>query len=387
MGIEIERNAPNDGGAKDDSRISRKFPAVLATADDREQARCRGDVVQTACLIVASTLLLVYSLYFTRAITLPITVAVILNFVLSPLVQRLERLGIPNMVSAAVLMAILIGITVFGVIQLHAPAAKWIQEAPRTIPQIQWKLRSIQEPVREITEASEKVEEIAKGNETDDVVKVAVQQPSIASIVLTRTSAFAAATFLSATLLFFLLASGDRYLTKCVELMPTYQDKRRIVRTVRKVQDGIGHYLGTVTIINAILGLVIGTTLWFFDVPNAALWGVMAMLLNYVPFVGLIVGTGVVFLVSLVTFDTFGQAFVPALAYLVINAVEANIITPMILGRSMSMNPVAILLWMTLWGWMWGIMGAILAVPLLAIVKIACEEIDPLVPIAKFIAA
>lgn len=363
-------------------------PLTQPASDSRNTVLSPG-LIHTACvfIVVISTLLLGYSLYFTRAVMLPITVAIILNFVLSPLVQRLERVGIPNMVSAGLVMAVLTGVTVFGVLQLQAPATKWIHEAPTTIPQIQWKLRSIEEPVREITEASEKVEEIAEGSETDNVVKVAVQQPSIASVVLSRTSAFVAATFLASTLLFFLLASGDRFLTKCVEVMPTFQDKRRVVETVRKVQAGIGHYLGTVTIINTVLGIVIGITLWFLNVPNAALWGVMAMSLNYVPFVGLIAGTSVVFLVSLVTFDTLGQATVPAIAYLVINSVEANLVTPMILGRSMSMNPVAILLWMTLWGWMWGIMGAILAVPLLAMVKIACEEIEPLSPLAKFITA
>ena len=141
------------------------------------------------------------------------------------------------------------------------------------------------------------------------------------------------------------------------------------------------------TIINIVLGLVIGVTLWLLGVPNAPLWGVMAALLNYVPFVGLLVGTAVVLIVSLLTFDTIGQAVLPAIAYWFINTVEANLITPAVLGRSMSMNPVAILIWMMLWGWLWGLSGAILAVPLLAMVKIACDEVEPLAPLAKFIAS
>lgn len=205
-------------------------------------------------------------------------------------------------------------------------------------------------------------------------------------MVLSSSSAVVASCLLSGTLLFFLLASGDRFLSKCVELMPTFEDKRRVVETVREVQKGVGNYLGTVTFINLVLGIVIGCTLWFMGVPNAALWGVMATILNYVPFLGIVVGTVIVFLVSLLTFDFMGQAIAPAVAYMVINWVEANFITPTILGRSMSLNPVAILLWMTLCGWMWGIAGAILAVPILAMVKIACEATETLSPVAKFIA-
>lgn len=355
---------------------------LLSLACDR-----RLRLAQTASLIALATLMSAYTLYFARAIILPVVVAVVFNFVLSPIVRRLKRVGVPNMVGAEIVLTGLVGIIVVGVMQLQAPAAKWLEDAPTNIPQIQAKLRAVKQPVKEIAEASVKVEELAEGVTKQDVVKVDVQRPSLASVVLSRTSAFATSFFLSMTLLFFLLASGDRFLAKCVELMPTFQDKRRVVETVRAVQEGIGRYLGTVTIINMILGAVIAAALWFLGVPNAPLWGVMAALLNYVPFVGFLVGTAVVFFVSLLTFDSIGDAVVPALTYLIVNAIEANLITPMILGRSMSMNPVAIVLWMTLWGWLWGITGAILAVPLLAMVKIASDEIEVLHPLSKFIAA
>jgi predicted PurR-regulated permease PerM len=317
---------------------------------------------------------------------LPITVAVLLNFLFSPVVRRFEKWHIPNVVAAGIVVTGLIGVLFFGILQLQGPALKWLDEAPLMLPEVRRKMRSVEEPVMDIAAASDSVEKLAEGVKKKDVVKVDIQQPSIASVVISRTSSLVASMFLSATLLFFLLAAGDRFLTKCVELMPTFQEKRKVVETFRRVQGGIGYYLGTVTVINILLGVVIAIALWLLDVPNAALWGVMATFLNYVPFVGLWLGAAVVFLVSLLTFDTLGQAAVPTGAYLIINSIEANLVTPTILGRSMSMNPVAILLWMTFWGWMWGITGAILAVPLLAIVKITCEEIEPLNPLATFIA-
>lgn len=342
---------------------------------------------QTGSLVIIAGLMIAYSLYFTRAIMLPITAAIVLNFLLSPLVKRFERMGLPSIAGAVIVMTIFTAIIALGVFQLQRPAAKWIEMTPEIVNELSFKMNDIREPAEEIVEASKQVEKLAKNAEaSDDVIKVDVQQPSLASIVLSSSSAAIASCLLSGTLLFFLLGAGDRFLSKCVELMPTFDDKRRIVETVREVQRGVGYYLGTVTIINLLLGVVIGCVLWLMGVPNAALWGVMATILNYVPFVGFIIGTIIVFLVSLLTFDYVGQAVAPATAYMVINWVEANFVTPTILGRSMSLNPVAILLWMTICGWMWGIAGAILAVPTLAMVKIACEATETLTPAAKFIA-
>lgn len=375
--------------ARIDHPVSSSAELKVAHVERMNQVHSRisREDVRTACLVAICVLLAGYSLYFTRAIMVPVTIAIILSFVLSPLVNRLEKLKNPTTIGAGIVIASLVSLLAFGVYRLQQPAAKWVADVPEIVAEPQGKLRHVREPAIDLAAGSSKVEELAAGDKSSAIVKVDVQQPSLASVVLSRSSAMVASGILALTLLFFLLASGDIFLGKCVEWMPTFNDKRRIVETVRYVQDGIGNYLGTVTIINILLGIVIGITLWLFGVPNAPLWGVMATLLNYVPFVGLIVGTAVIILVSLLTFDTMGQAAAPAIAYLAINSVEANLITPSILGRSMSMNPVAILLWMTLWGWMWGIVGAILAVPLFAVLKIASDEFDPLAPIAKFISA
>lgn len=364
-----------------DAAGNKKASSGLTDAQFEQRLR----LARTISLVTVAGLMIAYTLYFARAILLPVTVAVLFNFVLSPLVRRINRFGVPNMMAAGIVITGLSAIVVIGMMQLRAPAVKWLESAPTTLPEIQMKLRAVEKPVAEITEASEKVEQLTESVRKKDVVKVEVQRPSLANVVLTHTTALAGGLFMSGTLLFFLLAAGDRFLAKVVEVAPTFQDKRRVVDTFRKVQDGIGQYLGTVTIINIVLGIVIAIALWLLGVPNAALWGVMATLLNYVPFVGFLIGTAVIFFVSLLTFDSIGEAFVPAAAYLIINAIEANLITPTILGRSMSMNPVAIILWMTFWGWLWGITGAILAVPLLAMVKIACDEVEVLNPVGKFI--
>ena len=325
---------------------------------------------------VLACFLTISAVYFGRPVLLPVTVALLLKLLLTPIVQRLERLGLPPMVGAGVVLVSLCAIVLFLGTRLHEPAQKWLADLPQLLPEVEAKLTSLVEPVETFRAASQQVEEIADQVENPEVVKVEVQQPSLASLVLSQTAGFLAAATLSLTLLFFMLASGDRFLRKVVAFAPSLDEKKRVVRLVRRVQTGIARYLGTITVINAGLGVAIAITVWLLGLPNPVLWGAMAAILNFVPFLGLIVGATVIGVVSLLTFDSIGAALLPPLAYLLVNAVECNLITPLALRRSMSMSPVVILLWMTLWTWLWGIPGAIIAVPLLAVVRITLGELE-----------
>jgi predicted PurR-regulated permease PerM len=184
-------------------------------------------------------------------------------------------------------------------------------------------------------------------------------------------------------LLYLMLAMGHRTLNSIVELMPTREDKRGIVTMIRNVEQGISGYLISVTIINAVLGLVIGSVLGLMRFPDPILLGVMAASLNFVPFVGCIIGSGITFLIGIVYLDTPTQALLGAMAYMAINILEGNVITPMILGRSMKLNPPIVFISIVFWGWVWGIGGILIAVPLLGIAKIACDHFEPLKPVAR----
>ena len=216
-------------------------------------------------------------------------------------------------------------------------------------------------------------------------LRVQVEQPGMASLVLNTSGSLLATVVVVAALLFFLLARGDRFLEKLVALSPTWRDKRNVVALMNDIQQSISRYLLTITCINAGLGLAIGIAMWAIGLPNPALWGVMAFLLNYIPFVGAAAGACLVFVVALIEWDV-AYALVAPGAYLAVNVVEANLVTPALLGRSTNLNPVAILLSLTLWGWMWGLGGVFLAIPLLVVAKIICEHIEPLHSFGQLIA-
>ena len=186
-------------------------------------------------------------------------------------------------------------------------------------------------------------------------------------------------------LLYFLLASGDLFLRKLVRVLPRLSDKKRAIEIARQTEGHISTYLSTVTLINIALGLIVGVAMHLVGMPNAILWGVMAGLLNFIPYLGALATAGILAIVSVLTFDSLGRALVAPLLYLAINTVEGYLVTPMLLGRRLTLNPVVIFLGIILWGWLWGIPGALLAVPILATFKIFCDQIEPLAPIGEFL--
>jgi predicted PurR-regulated permease PerM len=186
-------------------------------------------------------------------------------------------------------------------------------------------------------------------------------------------------------LLFFLLASGDTLLRQAVTIAPRLGDKRRVVEIVRETEDDISYYLLTVSMINAGLGVAVGAAMYILGMPNAPLWGVMAGVFNFVPFLGAVTGIGIVGLVALLTFDQAWSIFLPPLSYLGLTSIEAQFVTPALLARRLTLNPVAVFLALIVWTWMWGIAGALLAVPLLATFKICCDHVEPLQPIGTML--
>lgn len=335
-------------------------------------------------------LALLYTAYFAKDVLIPIALAFLLNLLLAPVVRLLHgRLRIPQIAAASLVVASLIGGAVAGFYALAAPAAEWMNRLPSATLEIEHKLRLLRAPVEEVREAARQVEKLARGEDRpaapEEPVAVVLAGPSLAQTLLGQTAIISMGLLVTAILLLFLLASGDTLLRQAISIAPRLRDKKRIVEIARESEYDISHYLLTVSLINAALGCAIGTVLWLLEVPNPLLWGVMAALFNYVPYVGALVGVGVVALVSVITFDSLLAIAAPPLAYMVINGLEGQLITPALVARRLALNPVAVLLSLIVWSWMWGIAGALLAVPLLAAFKIMCDRIEDLQPIGTML--
>ncbi|HWP91182.1 MAG TPA: AI-2E family transporter [Thermodesulfobacteriota bacterium] len=326
-----------------------------------------------------------YTLYFARVIFLPLVLALLLSFMLTPLVRSLKRLKVPEALGAALLLLLLLGGVFYGFYSLSKPASEWIAKAPETLKDIEYKLSKWKKPVEQVTEATKQAEKLAKIDDDNETQKIEAKKTAYSDILLNRTWEFVVETALIIILLYFLLASGDLFLLKLVRVLPRLKDKKRAVEIARQTERDISIYLLTISIINAGLGITIGLAMFLLKMPNPMLWGVMAGLLNFIPLLGAIVGIATVGLVAFSSFENIGHIILVPAAYFVIHAFESNFITPIVLGHRLTLNPAIVFFSLTFWAWIWGIPGALIAVPMMAIFKIICDHIEPLAPIGEFL--
>jgi predicted PurR-regulated permease PerM len=209
--------------------------------------------------------------------------------------------------------------------------------------------------------------------------------PTLLTKLFTGTRNFASGFFTTVLFLFFLLVFGDIFLHRLVEILPRFSSKRQVVDISQQVESDISAYLVTITIMNAAVGFATALTMWLTGVGDPILWGTVAFLLNYVPILGPVLGALIFLLVGLLSFDMLWQALLPAGLYLGIHLIEGETVTPMLLARRFTLNPVLVIISLVFWFWMWGIPGAILSVPILAIAKIICDRVRPLVAFGHFL--
>jgi predicted PurR-regulated permease PerM len=326
-----------------------------------------------------------YTLYLGRSFFLPIVLAILLSFLLRPVVRGLKRLHIPDGLGAGFVVLGLLGLLGGGVYELAGPAYEWIEEAPRSLRKVERKLRELKKPVQTVSKATEQVEKIAEVTGGRESEKVTVTTETLGQRVFSRATNLVTNGVVMFILLYFLLASGDLFLRKLIKVTPNLADKKRAVDIARQIETEVSTYLATITLINLILGLAVWGLMTLIGLPNPLLWGVLAAVANYIPYLGAIVMMAVLTMVGFLTFPDLGHALMPVGAFIGLNVLESYLLTPLILGRRLTLNPVVIFLGLTFWGWIWGITGALLAVPIMVVIKIFCDHSEPLAPVGEFL--
>lgn len=404
----------------DPIRVSEVYDvAGSSVAADRSVKREPWSATERS-LVWMAILATIYTLYAARSLLLPIALALVLALLLRPLVGTMTKF-VPRGVAA---LGVMVGVLLVAVLVL-LPLYRQIDELglldrqqltsymedvkTRFSPVINWyqDLRATAEEIDssmdgELAEGGAKEEAEAKSvaarieqmlSDEDEEVEVAAvpqkvvqeQQP-----LIDRTLGFGANlvanTLLVTILLYFLLAAGDALIDNVIRLTPTVQEKKRMGQLVTKVEKGVSKYLLTISAINAGLGVAVALAMWVLGMPAPWLLGFMAFAFNFVPYVGAIVGMSIAAVVAILVFPADQSAIfglngqimwglVPATYFLLTN-LEGNLVTPTLLGKTMSLNPVLVFLSLVFWGWLWGIVGALLAVPLLAVIRIWCGHFE-----------
>lgn len=331
-------------------------------------------------------LALFYTFYFARDILLPIVLATLLTLVLTPVMRVLVAIKVPKPIGAALVVAGLLAALVTGASLLMQPASEWMAKAPATLSRLEDKLHALRRSVEEVSKAAEKVERIAAPEGAAPKAKPAPPpQPTLTSRILAAAQKVLLVAAPTVVLLYFLLATGDLFLRKLVKVLPTLSDKKRAVTVANTVQDELAIYLFTITCINAGLGVATGVAMYLLGMPNPALWGVMVALLNYLPYLGPLIGLTVLGMVAAITFEDLGRTLAVPAVFFLLTFIEGQILMPFITGRRLTLNPVVIFLSMLFWGWLWGVIGMLMAVPIAMICRIISEHVEWLKPFGEFL--
>ncbi len=324
-------------------------------------------------------------LYIGRDLCVPLVIAGLAYLSLRPLEAKLCGIGMPQVLSSGLLIVGIFSALGLIVSLLYSPAQRWIDMAPDSLVTIQEKFHAVAKPLTMIDRADETIGAATMPlDRSQQQITVAYQQPALIdeTALINQTGKWLAFVGAVAVMTFFMLSSGDELLNRVLSVLPRKHWREEVLEKIVAIQRSVGRYLGQITCINIALGFAVTAVMWLAGMPTPALWGVLATLCNFVPYVGPLAATAVVFLAAAGSFETIGRAALTAFLFWLTTAVEGQFVTPAILGKTLRVGPVVVLTAVAFWGFLWGLPGVFLAVPLLIVQRIIFASFDATFPLA-----
>jgi predicted PurR-regulated permease PerM len=364
----------------------------------REVASLHPDTSKI-CLLVLASLAVLATLYVAASIILPLLLAMVLTLLLAPVKRLLvERLRLPAALASLLLIMALFAAVGGMAFALTLPAADWMGKLPQAEATLRHKLGFVGAGLDYVRHGLDQIGGMLDGHPATQGAALPPQPAAAAApassganlggigLTVLRGTRDALGQLLTLVVtLFFTLAYGDTLLRRLVEVMPTSGDRKRLVEIASEIERNISAYLLTITVMNLFTGTANFVSMWLQGLPDPLLWGTLAFLLNYIPILGPITGMVIFLLVGLFVKSSLWGAVLPPAIYLAVHVLEGESLTPMLLARRFTLNPVLVIVSLFFWDWMWGVVGAFLAVPLLAITKIVCDNIPALTPLGHLL--
>ncbi|MDO9370591.1 MAG: AI-2E family transporter [Sphingopyxis sp.] len=357
----------DDQGSKA-TRSPRSNPLHQIEIDDFRRDRL---LAALALILGASFCLgLPFALQAGAEFFLPLTAAIVIAIALVPLLEWLERRGMPSALAAFFALASFLAVINAALAIIVVPATGWFARLPDSIPRIQSNLAPLIDFYSTLQRFVDRtLMSVASGTEATAQAVAATAPTSVVDYFISSAPSAAIQLFFAVLVIFFFLAGWTRLRKGTIRRRGSFDGAMQTARVIQNVVDATADYLATITMINAILGLTVGLMLWALGMPSPFMWGGIVSICNFVPYLGPIVAAVLLGLGGLMTFDAVGLALLPALIFIGVHLVEANLITPLVLGKRLTINPLLILVSLSFWGWVWGTPGALLAVPLLLILQ------------------
>ena len=334
----------------------------------------------SSALVVLATVAVGFTLWAAQGLLLPVLLAMFFALIGNPVIRLLQRLYIPRFIGA--LLVLLFGLAGTGLLaqQLMEPAGEWMRQVPREMRSLAPKLRDLAKPVQEANKAAENIARAAGGESASRPVEVVRTEVNDPYKTLTATPRMLASVLAVVLLTFFFMVYGQNLQRNALALLPDRQQKRLTVDILHSIEREMSRYVLTISAINVLVGLALAGALYWMGIPGdeALLWGTMAAILNFAPYVGPLIGILIMLLMGFVNFDEFWQSVMPAAVYLGLHTLEGQLLTPIVLGARMALSPLVLILALMVFGWLWGIIGLLLAVPLLVCFKIILTKVEGL---------
>lgn len=324
------------------------------------------------------------ALSLAKGLFVPIITALMIALVFSPVRRVLGKLGIGPGLASLLIFAAALSVLAFIIYAASGTIADRLENAPEILERAEREVRELLGSVQPMLDATGKISEITGDQEGESVI---IRQPGFLALVAQATPGVFGEAVITLTLAFFLIASGDLFYEKLVQIMPTIRDKRRALQIARDIEEQLSNYLFTITAINAVVAVLVAATAWAFGLPDPLLFGIAAFLLNFIPYLGPLAGILTMFVTGLVVLDSPVAAIMPAFIYWVVNTIEGQIATPILLGRRLRLNAVVVFLSFAVWAWLWSFMGMLLATPILLSLKVVADHIPGMKGLGTFLAA
>ncbi len=340
----------------------------------------------TGLLVLA----IIYTLYLGKQLLLPIAIAILLSFLFAPIIRILRKIHIPNFLAAFLIILILFLIIVFGFYSISGPINKWAANAPESFSQASIKLNQLTAPVNQYVQRFFNIQEQIEKS-TNKVVpqktvpEVTLKADNWFNIIFSNTWEFFVQFGILILLLYFFLSFHEFILHKLIKILPYYSEKKEAVIIIRQIEQKISYFLVVKILISIGLAIVIGLVMMLLQMPHPFIWGILAGLLEFIPYIGVTIGTFAITFSALLNFDTIGHILLVPLSFFIICSIEGNLILPLVLNRGLILHPLIILIGVIIFGWIWGIMGALIAIPIISIFKIICDNVKPLNNYGQFL--
>ena len=360
-----------------DARTKKHNPVDNDTADEArliaETITIKRDRLLASLTLIAGIALVIMVPFALRAgaeFFMPVTAALVVAIALVPLLEWFERRGIPAKLASGMCVLIFLLLAMFAIGSIVIPAADWVAQVPTKITKVRAALEPVIKLYKQLDRWIDRATSQIAITPAPSGRTVSVEQPhSIAGLLASSAPHLLIQLFFALLVIFFFLAGWTAMRKKTIVSRGSFEGALTTARVIQQVVDATSTYLGTITLINLGLGTLTALVLWWIGMPSPVMWGGIVAVANYVPYLGPIVCALLLFLGALMTFPDVWAALLPPAAFIGFHLIEANFFTPMVVGHRLTISPLSILISLSFWAWVWGTTGALLAVPLLIIMK------------------